>query len=76
MRFQLMGDWPASQFLIPAGTIINGNSPEWAGVPMPMNAKALDQEAADYLTTTYPHHLHELHCAAGVTLRKLINIGD
>jgi hypothetical protein len=74
MRFFLMEPWPVGQFLIPAGTEIDGNAPQWNGValplPMPMNAKALDQEAYDHLVESYSptndNFLHLLHFAPGI----------
>ena len=82
MRFQLDSPWPVGgQYLVPAGIVIAfepGETPRWANgvlpLPMPMNARALDQEAADHLSTTYPFHLHELHAASPARIRKLINI--
>ena len=81
MKFQLMADWPVGQYLVPAGTLIDGgNNPNWNNIPLPMpmplNAKALDQEGADHLSTTYPFRLYELHAASPAKIRKLINIGD
>ena len=84
MKFQLDSPWPVGgAYLIPAGTVIEfeeGERPRWANgpltLPMPMTARALDQEAADHLSTAYPFSLHELRCAGGVKIRKLINIGD
>jgi hypothetical protein len=74
MKFQLLGDWPASQFLIEAGTIIDGNAPEWRGIPMPLNAKCLDQEAYDAMVAwhspTNDQFLHLLHHASGVQPRR------
>jgi hypothetical protein len=59
MRWQLIGPWSGPRGIwFEHGTIIDGNDPGFAGVPL--NAMALDQEAADYLARTYPYHLHEL----------------
>jgi len=50
MRWQLRGDWPIGASLIPAGTVTDG-----AGLPMPMpiNAVALDDEAALQMAMWY-----------------------
>ncbi len=59
MKFQLMGDWPVSggSVCVPAGTEIDGNDPLWRGMalplPMPLNARALDQEAYDAMVAWY-----------------------
>ena len=75
MKFQLLGDWPCQggALFVPAGTVIDGNDPKWLGAalpkPMPMNAKALDQDAYDALCLWYQHHLHLLQYAAGIKPR-------
>jgi len=61
MRWQLAGDWPVGPVLIPTGTMLSGvagpdgelvEAPKWNNgsialpMPMPINAMALDQEAA------------------------------
>jgi hypothetical protein len=61
MRWQLNGDWPVGPVLIPTGTVLSGvagpdgelvEAPKWNNgsialpMPMPINAMALDQEAA------------------------------
>jgi len=61
MRWQLAGDWPVGPVLIPTGTVLSGvagpdgelvEAPKWNNgsialpMPMPINAMALDQEAA------------------------------
>jgi hypothetical protein len=79
MRWELTAPWPGPRgILIPAGTIIDGTDPQWNGeplpFPLPMEAKALDQAAADALARWHPHHLHLLHAAPGVVIRKLINV--
>lgn len=59
MKFQLLGDWPVAggSVLIPAGTELDGNNPQWRGIrlpmPMPLNAKCLDQEAYDAMVRWY-----------------------
>ena len=45
MRWQLAGDWPVGPTLIPAGTVLDGATPG-IPLPMPINAIALDEEAA------------------------------
>jgi hypothetical protein len=78
MHFRLQGDWPVGQWCVPAGTFIDGNDPKWNGIalplPMPMNAIALDQEAADVLADWYPHHLHRLHCADGIVPKRSTHV--
>jgi hypothetical protein len=69
MRFQLTSAWPASQAVIEAGTIIDGNSPEWLGRIMPLTVTCLDQAAADQMAVWYPHlgmHLTSVRYAPGV----------
>jgi hypothetical protein len=61
MRFQLMSDWPASQEVLEAGTIIDGNSPRWKGVVMPLTVRCLDQAAADEMVGWYPHLTEIIH---------------
>ena len=59
MKWQLAGDWPVGPAVIPAGTLLTGvvgpdgelaEAPKWNGItlpiPMPLNAVALDEEAA------------------------------
>jgi hypothetical protein len=52
MRFQLLTDWVAFHDLspIPAGCILEGDPPQYFGrplpMPMPIEAAALDDEAA------------------------------
>ncbi len=79
MMFQLLGPWAAGQLFVPAGTIIDGNDPMWNGnplpLPMPLNAKALDQDAYDAMVAWYTPHLidnflHLLHYARGIQPKK------
>lgn len=76
MMFELLGAWPISNpsTCVPAGTLIDGNDPNWNGtplpIPLPMNAKALDQDAADALGRWYPHHFHLLHTANGIKPKR------
>ena len=59
MRWMLQGDWPVGQWCIPTGTVLTGvargdgelvEPPTWNGItlpmPMPLNAIALDEDAA------------------------------
>lgn len=66
MRFGLMGPWPAGNAFVEAGTIIDASERQWAGVPMPLNAMALDDDAANALVRWYPFHQHLLHFAPGI----------
>lgn len=71
MRWQLTGPWPGpGGAFYEAGTVIDGEAPEWRGVVMPLNAKALDQSAYDALVRWhYPRNdqvLRQLHYGAGV----------
>lgn len=75
MRWQLLGDWPVSQFVIPSGTIIDLDvSKEWNGtiipLPMPLNAKCLDQAAYEQMVAWYEpltdDFLHLLQYARGI----------
>jgi hypothetical protein len=74
MKFQLLGDWPVGQFCIPAETIIDGANPLWNNIPlplpMPLNARCLDQEAYDAMVAWYSpqsdQFLHLLHFASGI----------
>ena len=56
---------------IPAGTVIDGNDPQWNGVklpmPMPINSIALDEEAALAMLTWYGEDLwHRLVFGPGL----------
>jgi hypothetical protein len=59
MMFQLTRDWPTrgGALTVPAGTFIDGNNPQWRGTPlpsqMPIDAKALDQDAYNALLRWY-----------------------
>jgi hypothetical protein len=74
MRFQLTSAWPASAAMIEPGTIIDGNSPQYRGVVMPLTVLCLDQDAANAMASWYPYladilHLH-VRYAAGVNPKK------
>ena len=66
MMFQLTNDWPTSggRITVPAGAIIDGNNPRWRGEPlplgMPIDAKALDQEAYAALLRWYGNFAYRL----------------
>jgi hypothetical protein len=74
LRWQLTGDWPVGQFLVPAGTVLSagdGEAPTWNGIklplPMPLNATALDEEGALQMCAWHGQELwHRLVFAAGV----------
>jgi hypothetical protein len=63
MRFVLTSDWPATQHLIPNGTVIDGNDPQWSTLPViPLTIRCLDQESADALFAAYGiEHIHLMH---------------
>ena len=76
MKWQLAGDWPVGPAVIPAGTLLTGvvgpdgelaEAPKWNGItlpiPMPLNAVALDEEAALMMLKWYEdyHGLHLWH---------------
>ena len=66
MKWQIGGGgWPVGPILIPAGTIVSGEAPTWNGIalplPMPIDAVALDREAAAMMRRWYPaEHHHRL----------------
>jgi hypothetical protein len=82
MKWQLGGDWPVGQFSIPADTVltsVSGEPPHWNGItltmPMPINAIALDNEAAQLMlqwwggNNSYGYDLrHRLIFGPGVDL--------
>jgi hypothetical protein len=68
MRWQLAGDWPVGGALIPAGTITDGTG---LPMPMPINAVALDVDAALQMAMWYNEEdtingWHHLHFAPGI----------
>jgi hypothetical protein len=86
-EFVLRGDWPVGgQWLIPNGTAITVPADRlqgyatttWHGIalplPLPMEATALNQAAADMLSRWHPHCLHLLHAKNGAIIRSLINV--
>ena len=74
MKFQLLGPWPVGQHLIEAGTIVDATEPQWQGIAMPINAMPLTQDAADYMSRLYPHHLDQLRAGPGVRIRRLLGV--
>jgi hypothetical protein len=71
MQFQLLGDWPCGQWLVPAGTILDGADPRWNGIAlpyaMPLNVLCLDQSAYDAMVAFYGIECnHLLYSAPGI----------
>jgi hypothetical protein len=64
MKWQLGPQgWPVGQFCIPPSTIVSGNPPTWNGIVLPtppMDAVALDDEAAAAMRAWYHEHRHRL----------------
>jgi hypothetical protein len=72
MKFFMMQPWPKGQFIVEAGTVIDGNDPLYAGVAMPLTAKAMDQEALDALCVWHGEEQYRwLHYAPGLRLPRL-----
>ena len=68
MKWQLAGPWPVGPALIPGGTITDGTG---LPMPMPLNAVALDEDAALQMCLWYDETntiggWHALHFAAGI----------
>jgi len=70
MRWQLGGDWPVGARCIPAATIISaGEAPNYQAIPLaelpkplPLNAEALDEDAALQMLYWHPPELwHRPH---------------
>ncbi|WP_426410037.1 hypothetical protein [Bradyrhizobium ganzhouense] len=78
MKYQLTSDWPCGQWLVPTGTIIDGNNPQWNGtklpLAMPLTCIALDVEAANALVEWHSHSQHLLHFAPGIKPTVRINV--
>jgi hypothetical protein len=79
-RWQLLGDWPHGSITIPAGTeiigvVTDGNISATYNhmplrMPMPLEAKAMDQEAYDAMTRWYSSDLwHRLLYSRDITPR-------
>ena len=83
MKFLLLGDWPTNggSMIVPSGALIEweaGAEPTWRGtrlpLPMPLNARAMDQASLDAMVDWYTpilidNFLHLLHYAKGLTLK-------
>jgi hypothetical protein len=79
MKFQLMGDWPHGAITIPAGAEIVGEVGSDGTItvtynhmplrlPLPLNAKAMDAEAAAMMRKWYGRELwHLLLFGPGIT---------
>ena len=79
MKFQLLGPWPGpGGAFYEIGTLIDGEAPEWRGVVMPLNAKALDQAAYDALVAWhFPHNDQILrHLQHGPGVIPAVATGD
>jgi hypothetical protein len=81
--------WPASVLhMVPVGDVIegitskgaligfrwNGATLPLASTALPLNAMAMDQEAADVLSTQFPEHLHLLRAQSPAIIRSLVNV--
>jgi hypothetical protein len=80
MQWQLKGDWPVGQFCIPTGTVLSGTprvrdgalveGPVWNGITLPMmpiNAVALDMDAAVMMAKWYGQELwHQVVTGPGI----------
>ena len=69
MKWMLAGDWPVGPAVIPAGTILDDELA--ATVPLPINAVALDEDAALTMAMWYEESAsiggwHQLHFAPGI----------
>jgi hypothetical protein len=53
----------------------NGATLPLASPAVPMNAMALDQPAADVLSTQFPEQLYLLRAQSPAVIRPLINVG-
>jgi len=76
--FQLLEPWLVGQFAIPAGTVLDGDDPQWNGIRLPFpfplaSVRCLTQEA--YAAHVAAHStilgdpdefVHRLHYADGV----------
>ena len=85
MKWQLAGDWPVGPAVIPAGTVLTGVvgpdgelvvSPPLTA-PLPLNAVALDEEAALQMAMWYEESAtiggwHHLHFAPGIDRDKIL----
>jgi hypothetical protein len=74
-RFQLTQPFPYSQFVAEAGTILDTDLPQWAGVVPPLQGViCLDQASYDLLCATYgptnDQFLHLIITGPGVVRRQ------
>jgi hypothetical protein len=66
MKFVLTSAYPIAggAVLIPEGTTLDGNDPQWRGVrfqlPMPLCAKAMDQAGYDHLVAAHAYRTDSL----------------
>jgi hypothetical protein len=70
MRYQLRGDFPVGQYLIPAGTIIDLNgTDQWSmlvkGLRPPLNGMPLDRFTWQWFQRLYPGEKHQIFTPAG-----------
>jgi hypothetical protein len=81
MRWQLGGDWPVGARCIPAATIISaGEAPNYQAIPLaelpkplPLNAEALDEDAALQMLYWHPPELwHQIKFVAGIDRTAVI----
>jgi hypothetical protein len=89
MRWQLAGDWPVGPTLIAGGTVVDGVTDRdgfavaahWNGIelplPMPINAIALDEDAALQMCLWYDEEAsiggwHHLHFAPGIDREAIL----
>jgi hypothetical protein len=76
MKWQLSGIWPVDRGLcVPGDTVltsVSGEPPTWNGLtlswPMPLNAIALDDEAAQMMLQWWPEQRHQLLFGRNVDL--------
>jgi hypothetical protein len=73
----LKGDWPVGAAIIPAGTIIGDDDLPPPSLPPPINAMALDDDAALEMAMAYDERdtingWHQLHFAPGIDREKIL----
>ena len=70
MIWQLRGDWPIGATTIPAGTRIGLDG---TPIPKPLNAMALNEDAALQMAMWYDEELwHQLHFAPGIDREAIL----
>jgi hypothetical protein len=87
--WQLWADWHASagpNGHVPAGEILQGVTDKYGtltgirwrdqtfGTALPMEACAMDQQAADELSRQHPEHLYLLRAQSPAVIRQLVNV--